>query len=83
MAAKSSEKKGNTECKNRWTVASQLRSTGPRPYVYRRMPPPVRNVVTVRDGKWLFVFNSDSLRMNQDHRSAGETNWRFDHPPGA
>src|ERR1700686_1564994 len=29
----------------------------------------------------LFVFNSHSVRMNQDHRSGADKRQRFDHPP--
>ena len=31
--------------------------------------------------KWLFVFNSEILRVNQGHRSAGRSRQSFDHPP--
>jgi hypothetical protein len=31
--------------------------------------------------RWLFLFNSNFLRMNEAHRSAGKIAQRFDHPP--
>jgi hypothetical protein len=32
--------------------------------------------------RWLFVFNSNIVRMNQDSRSGLNKLYRFDHPPG-
>src|SRR5258707_10864955 len=39
------------------------------------------NLFSSDQRKWLFVFNSNFLCMNQPHRSAAMVPQRFDHPP--
>jgi hypothetical protein len=42
------------------------------------LPPP--RAIAHCKSKWLFVFNSDFLRENQDHRSERRVRYGFKHP---